>query len=126
MPTVEDAVADAYKEQHSIRALAYAMRAISDPNLDYPPLPSLALRLALLDFELSQLARFYETTATERTEVHGDRDAGRTSAQRVIEHLRAASESVARAVDSLTEAHNADSEISYDPPHTVETNEPWL
>ena len=121
MPTFEDAFADAAEVQHATRALAYAMRTISSPGHDYPALLSLALGSAWLEFALTQLARFYETTASERAEVHGDRDAGRASAQRVTENLRAASASVARAVELVTYAHNADSEISYAPPAVAHT-----
>ena len=121
MPTFEDAVADAAEVQHATRGLAYAMRAISDPSQGYPVLLSLALGSAWLEFALTQLVRFYETTAREQAEVHGDRDAGRASAQRVTEHLRAASESVALAVESVTHAHGADSEISYALPTVAHT-----
>lgn len=121
MPTFEDAVADAAEAQQAIRGLAHAMRAINDPSQSYPVLLSLALGSAWLEFALTQLVRFYETTAREWAAVHGDRDAGRASAQRVTEHLRAAGESVARAVESVTYAHNADSEISYAPPTVADT-----
>lgn len=151
MPTFEDAVADAAEAQQAIRGLAHAMQGMNDPSQGYPVLGSLTWGLASLEFALTQLARFYETTAHEQAEVHGDRDAGRASAQRVAEHLRASSEFVARAVESVTYAHNADSEISYTPPavahtlrraaratnqvapatastpvRTVEVNGPWL
>lgn len=153
MPTFEDAVADAAEAQQAMRGLAHAMQGMSDPSQGYPVLGSLTWGLASLEFALSQLARFYETTASERAEVHGDRDAGRASAQRVTENLRAASASVARAVELVTYAHNADSEIAYLPPvvarpsqramtasrtkrvtpattgasvRTVEVNGPWL
>lgn len=154
MPTFEDAVADAAEAQQAIRGLAHAMRGMSDPSQGYPVLGSLTLGLASLEFALSQLARFYETTAQEQAAVQGDRDAGRASAQRVAEYLRASSEFVAHAVESVTYAHNADSEISYTPPpaappaprrtaratppkqvaptspsapvRTVEVNGPWL
>lgn len=119
MPTFEDAVADAAEAQQAIRGLAHAMQGMSDPSQGYPVLGSLTWGLASLEFALAQLARFYETTARELAEVHGDRAAGRASAQRVAEHLRAAGESVARAVESVTYAHNADSEISYAPPTVV-------
>ena len=153
MPTFEDAVADAAEAQQAMRGLAHAMQGMSDPSQGYPVLGSLTWGLASLEFALSQLARFYETTASEQGEVRGDRDAGRASAQRVAEHLRASSELVARAVESVTYAHNADSEIAYTPPtvaraprrtaratrtnhvapatisapvRTVEVNGPWL
>ncbi|WP_140400034.1 hypothetical protein [Aeromicrobium sp. PE09-221] len=144
MPTFEDAFADAGEVQHATRALAYAMRTISNPGHDYPVLLSLALGSAWLEFSLTQLVRFYETTAREQAEVHGDRNAGRATAQRVTEHLRAASECVALAVKSMTYAHDADSEITYTPStvahhpkqvspaaasapeRTDEVNEPWL
>jgi hypothetical protein len=121
MPTFEDAVADAAEAQQAIRGLAHAMQGMSDPSQGYPVLGSLTWGLASLEFALGQLARVYETTAREQAEVQGDRDAGRDSAQRVAEHLRAASESVARAVESVTYAHNADSEISYAPPTVPHT-----
>lgn len=121
MPTFEDAVADAAGAQQAIRGLAHAMRGMSDPTQGYPVLGSLTWGLASLEFALTQLARFYETTAHEQAEVHGDRDAGRASAQRVAEHLRASSEFVAHAVESVTYAHNADSEISYAPPAAART-----
>lgn len=121
MPTFEDAVADAAEAQQAIRGLAHAMQGMRDPSQGYPVLGSLTWGLASLEFALAQLARFYETTARERAEVDGDRDAGRASAQRVAEHLRAASESVSRAVESVTYAHNADSEISYAPPTVAHT-----
>ena len=121
MPTFEDAFADAAEVQHATRALAYAMRTISSPGHDYPVLLSLALGSAWLEFALTQLVRFYETTAREQAEVHGDRDAGRASAQRVTEHLRAASECVALAVESMTYAHDVDSEIRYAPPTVAHT-----
>ena len=121
MPTFEDAFADAAEVQHATRGLAYAMRAISDPSQGYPVLLAMALGSAWLEFALTQLVRFYETTARERAELHGDRDAGRASAQRVTEHLRAASESVALAVESMTHAHDADSEIRYTPPTVAHT-----
>ena len=121
MPTFEDAVADAAEAQQAIRGLAHAMQGMSDPSQGYPVLGSLTWGLASLEFALAQLARFYETTARQLAEVHGDRAAGRASAQRVAEHLRAASESVARAVESVTYAHSADSEVSYAPPTVAHT-----
>ena len=121
MPTFEDAVADAAEAQQAMRGLAHAMQGMRDPSQGYPVLGSLTWGLASLEFALSQLARFYETTASERAEVHGDRDAGRASAQRITENLRAASASVARAVELVTYAHNADSEVSYAPPAVAHT-----
>ena len=121
MPTFEDAVADAAEAQQAMRGLAHAMQGMRDPSQGYPVLGSLTWGLASLEFALSQLACFYETTASERAEVHGDRDAGRASAQRVTEHLRAASECVALAVESMTYAHDVDSEIRYAPPTVAHT-----
>lgn len=120
MPAFEDSVADAAEVRQATRGLAYAMRAIS-PGHDYPVLLSLALGSVWLEFALTQLVRFHETTAREQAEVHGDRDAGRASTQRVTEHLRAASECVALAVESITYAHDADSEIRYAPPTVAHT-----
>lgn len=153
MPIFEDAVDDAAEAQQAIRGLAQATQSMSDPGQGYAVMGSLTWGLASLEFVLAQLARFYETTASGQAEVHGDHDAGHAAAHRVAEHLRASSDQVARAVESVTRAHNAEPEIAYAPPSiaraprrparttrtnlvapvsasppvtTVEVNGPWL
>lgn len=65
MPTFEDAVADAAEAQQAIRGLGHAIQGMSDPSQDHPVLGSLTWGLASLEFALTQLACFYETTARQ-------------------------------------------------------------
>lgn len=113
MPTFEDPAADADEAQTALRALAHATRSIDDPRQIYSVLGSLTSAVASLSQSLHQLAAFHDGAAKKGVWVAGDSWAGRAAAYQVSWELHRAGEILHHVSDSIGDAHNAESRITY-------------
>lgn len=112
MPTFENSAVDADEAQGSLRGLAHATRALSDPREIYPVLGSLTSAIASLSQTLHQLAAIHDGPE-KGVWVAADSPAGRAAVFEVSWELHRAGEILSQVGESIESAHSAESRITY-------------